>query len=1166
MKNCSRSLSAMALLLSAGVAQGTMRIDRLRCESLQNPRGIDAPKPRLSWVLESNERNQSPVAYQILVASSPAALSRGEGDLWDSGKVASGDSLAEYLGKPLRSGAVCYWKVRVWDAVGKPGPYSVSASWTMGLLNRSDWKAEWITSPLLADPANRPRTPIRCYRGELSSSPDTPRWISLDLGTARSFDRIVLTPARPDSINHDTATVGFPKRFRLIASDHPDFQNPKVLFDQTGSDYPEPRSNACEFRFAATSARYVRLEVSRLAPWDAHDYVLFLAQFSLFSDVDNVSIGAGVTVSDSVESDQWSKRYLVDGKPNVEYAPFPAALDPKVPGVFSSSRTTSLRRDFTLDAPVRRATLYGTARGFYEARINGKRVGDSLLAPGFTDFHRRQNYESHDVTALLQKGPNTLAALLGYGWYAGHMNLFGNAYFYGYFPQFAAQLEIELTDGRRVLIRTDKQWQTTLDGSVLWSDLLEGEAVDFRKELPGWDKPGFDVSGWQAAWSQPLGSEEFSAQRLPPVKVIGEMKPVSQKEVRPGVWVYDMGQEITGWVRVKVAGPAGTHIVLRHAEAVKPDGEIDTASLWGTPQRDDYFLDGKGPCTLEPRFTYHGFRYFEVSGLASPPTEDTVVAINLHNTLEETGDFECSNPMFNRLMTASKWTQRNLMFDVPAGCAARSERLAWTGDIRPCVQTALFNFDSSTFLEKFSADMRDDQKPDGRYTDIAPHAHLAGTEICVGSPGWADAGVSLPWEVYVNTGDRRILADHYESAKRWVDFVHSQNPELLWTNARGMDWGDWLSAGLATPKELGSTAFFAHSTNLLSRMARVLGKDEDGARYEALFRGIKAAFIARYVSPEGSIASPTVPRNADVKTAVQGQMKDGRLELTVNNASLGTDPAPNVLKHLLLTIRFEGRQEVREYAEDRQIDLGGPGKNLEIIEARYGTFENQEEDAQGSYALALQFGLLDEPVRSKAIQKLVAAIKRDGDHPATGFWSSLEMIQALSGAGQHEKASQIVNLNTYPSLGYMLEAGGTTFWESFDADRRTLSLNHWTHSACGEWLWQNVAGLRPDPDQPGYRGFTVHPRPTSEVSWSKAKYRSVRGPIVIDWRVEKDRFSMELTVPPGSVAQVHIPGTAASVREGGRPIGTEGIRFLRMEEGSPVYSVPSGTYRFTATR
>jgi alpha-L-rhamnosidase len=1138
------------------------RANGLRVEYLKGPQGIDAVRPRLTWIMNSPKRGDFQSGYEVRVAQSEANLVRDQDIFWDSGKVDTGAFGVSYGGPPMRLGLACYWKVRLWDKRGKVGPWSAVGFWSMGLLDRADWQAQWISSPILADPANRPRTPLKCYRSELSSNPNRAKWIVLDLGCRRAFDSIGLGPARPHDLTFDIGTVQFPRRFRLEASDDPNFQGAKVLFETTEADYPEPRVNECRFTFPETTARYVRLYVTRLGVWDARDFGIFLGQFSVYSGTQDIAIGANVTPTDSIETSQWSKNYLVSGHPQVEFCPFPKTLEPNVPGAFSPSRVTLLRRDFEVPGAIQRATLYGTARGFYEARINGHKVGEDLLSPGFTDFHIKNVYEAYDVTDLLHSGANTVGALLGYGWYAGHMNLGGNAYLYGYFPQFAAQLEIELKDGRQMTVATDKEWRTTLDSGLRWSDILDGEAHDFRMDPPEWDQPRFDGSKWPSAWSQPLGPEKLVAQRDPSVRVIRTMKPISESKLRPGVWVFDLGQEVTGWVKIRTSGPAGTHVCVTHAEAIQKDGELDRASLWGTPQQDDYFLDGKGMRTLEPHFTYHGFRYFEISGLALPPVQGSVVAMVVHTDVAEVGKFECSNMLFNRLMKASRWTQRNLMFDVPAGCAARSERLAWTGDIRPCVQTALFNFDSAAFFEKYAADLRDDQTVDGRFTDICPHAHLTGTDICVGSPGWADAGVSLPWDVLVNEGDVNLLKDHFTAAKRWVDYVHGQNPGLIWERSRGMDWGDWMSAGPATPQELGATAFFAHSTDLVARMARALGRSEDYATYKALFLQIKTAFNLRYVSPDGVIRAPVEEHRADLTAKVRSLVKNGRLDFEVGNGALGIDPAPGEIKELKLRYLYGGVTRYIAVLENQPVQLRLSALLSAVYQAEAVPRVN---DAQGSYALALHFGLIDEPMRARVVRHLLAAIRRDGGHPSTGFWSSVEMMLALSDSGQNLEASRMVNLTTEPSWGYMLQSGGTTFWEAFDADKRTLSLNHWTHSACGEWLWKDVAGLSPDPDFPGYTRFVVHPRPTPEVSWCKAEYRSVRGPIKISWKVSSHRFTLDLKVPVGSVATMYLQASMGTVFEGGRRVlSTKGVKYVGRDGDSAIYEVASGEYHFSA--
>jgi alpha-L-rhamnosidase len=1147
----------------------SVNVGQLLCEHRSNPIGLDVVQPQLSWILTSAQRGEKQTAYQILVASSLDRLKVDAGDLWDSGKVLS-DETAQitYQGKPLTSHQTCYWKIRAWDRDGKPSAWSHPASWSMGLLSPADWTAEWISDPILADPSNRPMTPVHCYRSELASHPDTGKWIVLDLGSSKPMDAVDVIPARPRGQSWDFRTAMFPLRFKLEVADNRDFRDAQTVVDQTGVDFPNPRGDSCRFAFTAVRARYVRLGVTRLSRWDGQVYGLALGGISVFDGSTSIAVGADVDCSDSVESELWSKKFLVDGQAAVTLVDS-SALDAGMPDTvkkFTVSRVPMLRREFNLAGQVRRATLSVTARGFYEVHLNGHRVGDELLAPGYTDYNVRLQYQTYDVTDLLHRGTNAIGALLGYGWYAGHMNLFENRCIYGCFPQFLAQLNVELKDGTQLTLGTDGLWRSTLDGPVRWSDLLDGEGYDCRREMPGWDKPGFDDHAWQPVWSQPRDNVPLVWQRSQPVRVIREFQPVAVKAVRPGVYVFDLGQEITGWCRLQVAGPDGTHVRLRTSEMVSSDGNIDVESLMGTLAGEDYILAGKGQHTLEPHFTYHGFRYVELSGLPGKLKPDTLVAVNVRTDAALKGQFECSNDLYDHIQKAATWTEANLLFDVPAGCAARSERVAWMGDVRPCVQSLLFNFDAAPLLTKCAGDIRDDQTPDGCFTDIAPHAHLRGTRVCVGTPGWADAGVSLPWQAYVNTGDKRLLTEHFAAAKHWVDAVHAGNPDLLWRNNRGQDWGDWLSAGKETPKELGATAFFAHSADLLSRMAQVLGDQADAEHYQTLFQGIRRAFVKNYVGSNGIISDvpPGLPAMRDVTGLVRSQMINGNLAFTVNNDVLGGDPAPNQIKSLHLLVRRGNVSDARTFLEGDQVAMGvQAGQPLEIISARYGCADNDLGDTQGSYALALQFGLLDEPLRSQAVQRLNTLVVQNKFHPTTGFWSSSELLLALSDSGFNATAAEMVAQRDEPSWGYMANYN-TTMWESFDADTRKISLDHWPHSAVSEWLWRNVAGLNPDEQQPGYQSFTIHPRPTREVTWCQAGYDSIRGSILCDWHLVGGVFTLTLTVPANATATVFVPASGpGEVTESGKPATqSQGVSLLRTEPGWVVFHVESGSYQF----
>ncbi|BDI30731.1 hypothetical protein CCAX7_27820 [Capsulimonas corticalis] len=1154
-----------------GVPGVSMSLRNLRCEYRVDPLGVDARRPRLSWTIEGGgARGARQTAFQVLAATSPELLAQGRGDLWDSGRVKSDwSSGLAYAGKPLTSRTRCYWKARVWDQNGEATPWSEAALWTMGLLNGSDWKADWISDAALADPANRPRTPIHCYRSEIAHSPDVVKWIVLDLGALKTFDGACLRPAKPDGTHGDIATVWYPVRFQIEVSDSPNFDGAKIIVDRTARNVRPPHpgfSDPERYQFPKTSGRYVRLTVRRLALWDGDDYVLGLGRFQVFDGDTDIAVGAAAKASDSVETDQWSARFLTDPQAHIAYSATPAVLSPRMGGLDSVSRVPMLRREFQVQGQVKMATLYCTARGFYAASLNGQRVTEDLLEPGYTEYDQRLEYRAYDVTPSLQSGANVLGALLSYGWYAGHMNLNDNEYMYGYFPQLLAQLEIEYADGRRETVGSDANWTTMLEGPIRWSDILDGEGYDCRREMPGWDKPNFDAAAWKGVAVIPRGNTPIVWARAQPVRRMQELKPVRLAQVAPGKTIFDMGQEFAGYCRLNADGPAGTRITLKHTEMRYADGTLDRNNLLGTAAQEEYILDGKGPRVFEPHFTYHGFRFVEVTGLTQPATLDTLVGVHLRADAKQAGHIECSNTLYNKLMSASRWTQQNMMFDVPNGCAGRSERLGWTGDIRPCVQTALFHFDSAAFFEKYCADLRASQSDEGRFTDICPRAHLRDTDICIGSPGWADAGVSLPWDLYLNTGDTRILSDHYRSACRWVDFIHRNNPDLIWSRERGMNWGDWLSGGPATPNDIGATAFFGHDADLVARMAQVLGHKADAARYRTLFQGIKTAFTDRFVTPEGVIRIPS--RSSNVTAAIRALVKNSSLSFPVTNTALGGDPAPNVVKELTLTYQIGDRRETKNFPEDAVVELSGGGQSLEIVHATYGekTEGANPGDVQGSYALALDFGLLDAPLRARAAARLAQVIERDGGHPTTGFWSSVEMLKALTENGLHDVAARMLTLTTVPSWGYMVQGDGTTLWESFTANTTVLSLNHWTHSAIGEWFWRHIAGIAPDEAQPGYQAIVIRPRPCAEVNWCKASYESLRGPVTVDWKRSETQFTLNVTIPANMTATVYIPADAgAKITEGGKAItDAPGVQLLRREAQSNVYRVEAGAYQFAA--
>src|SRR5215204_1650904 len=519
-----------------------------------------------------------------------------------------------------------------------------------------------------------------------------------------------------------------------------------------------------------------------------------------------------------------------------------------------------LRREFPLDKPIRRARLYATARGVYELYINGNRVGNDVLAPGWTDYDRRIHYQTYDVTPLLADGPNALGAVLGDGWFAEFVGFDPKhrGAHYGARPQLLAQLNVEYEDGTTESLATEGLWRCST-GLILYSDLLMGESYDARREMPGWAEPGFDDSEWCGVEVEEIGDTNLVAQPDEGVRVIEQLAANAITEPESGRYTFDLGRNMVGWVRLRVAGEAGTEVTLRHAEALNPDGTIYTTNLRSARATDHYVLGGDGEEVYEPRFTFHGFRYVEVTGYPGEPPLDAVTGRVVHSATPPSGSFECSSHLVNELQENIVWGQRGNFLSVPTDCPQRDERLGWMGDAQIFVRTAAFNMDVAAFFEKWMADVEDAQSPEGAFPDVAPLLRGSGLiDLRWGAPAWGDAGVIVPWTIYRIYDDTRIVERHYDAMARWMEYLHEANPDLIRKNRMGNNYGDWLSPkGDHTPKHLLATAYWAYDAKLLAEMAGATGRQEDAREYRDLNNRIKAAFNEAYVSPDGRIQGDT---------------------------------------------------------------------------------------------------------------------------------------------------------------------------------------------------------------------------------------------------------------------------------------------------------------------
>jgi alpha-L-rhamnosidase len=513
-----------------------------------------------------------------------------------------------------------------------------------------------------------------------------------------------------------------------------------------------------------------------------------------------------------------------------------------------------MRKTFASDKPVRDARLYVTALGLYDIHLNGKRVGDHIIAPEFTDYAKRVRYQAYDVTDLLVKGKNALAAQIANGWYSGHI---GNGGFqaYGKIPALLAQLEITFADGTKETVVTDASWKSH-PSAITQTDFMLGENYDARAVIKDWDLPTLNDSAWKPVSTREEHPREISSQVMPPVRELMTLKPKEIKEPQPGHWVFDMGQNMVGVARIKVNAPAGTKLTLRHAEMLNPDGTLYVTNLRGAPSIDNYICKGGGEEIWQPRFTFHGFRFVEITGLPEKPSLDTLDGIVLGSDTPFDGSFACSNADINQLAKNILWGQRGNFLSVPTDCPQRDERLGWMGDAQVFIRTATTNADVASFFSKWLVDVDDAQREDGAFPNVAPQPVGTGGSG-FGSPAWGDAGVICPWTMYEAYGDKRFLEKHLPSMKRWVDWCLQNSGGLIRDRGLGDNFGDWLSIQADTPKDLIGTAYFAYTADLVSRACEVLGDKEDAEKYRRLFEDIKIAFNRRYVSPDGRVHGNT---------------------------------------------------------------------------------------------------------------------------------------------------------------------------------------------------------------------------------------------------------------------------------------------------------------------
>ncbi len=737
------------------------------------------------------------------------------------------------------------------------------------------------------------------------------------------------------------------------------------------------------------------------------------------------------------------------------------------------------RKEFNLDRPVESARAYVCGLGYHEFHLNGKRVGDAVLHPAFTKYDAKALYTVYDVTALLQSGVNAAGLWLGTGWYNCHS---AGAWDFAQAPwrdvvKALAQIEVTFKDGSRQTIASDSAWRWSAS-PIRFDGLREGETYDAREEQPGWATAGFEALEWKPAIiARPPGGA-LKAMIMPPCRVIQTTAPVARHEALPGVWVFDLGQNMTGWARLTVTGAAGTRIVLRYAEKLSENGEIDDSNIQsfakGRPfQTDTYILRGDRAEIYEPRFAYHGFQYVQVTGLPEPPTDHTLQGRVVHTDLETTGRFACSSELLTWIQHAVRWATLGNYHGMPTDCPHR-EKNGWTGDASLSSDQMLYNFDAASSYTKWLDDFTDCQRPNGAFPGIVP---TGGWGYNWGAgPAWDAAYFTLSWNLYLYRGDRGILERHYEGMQRYLSFLAG----MASGGIVNFGLGDWcppegVEDGHACPAALTNTAYYFSFARQTARVAELLGKRVEAARYAKLAARIRRAFLKTFATP--------------------------------------------------LTGMFTG--------------------------------ENQT-----SMATALFHNLVEPPQTDKVLAALLERVTACHEHLECGILGAKYVMRALTDSGHAELAYRIAMQEDYPSWGLWRKLGATTLWETWDGK---ASQNHHMFSDVGAWLYYALAGIQPDPAQPGFKHAVIRPNLVGELEWVEAGTHTPYGPLSVEWRREAGGAIFEIVVPANTTATVSLPArNAPTVTEGGRlAAGAVGIRISDAHEaGRAVFEVSAGTYEF----
>lgn len=1093
------AITAFLTLLPAGAQE----ITRLTTEYMDRPMGIDVKQPVFGWQMQSDRYGAAQTAYRIVTATSKENLENGT-YTYDSGTVNSPASVCiKYNGPELAPCTRYYWQVLVTDERGKV--HESPASWfETGLMGGLWGNAMWIASNKMQ---------LSPYRFDYA--------IEYDVETAKPG------PAK--------FIFGAPQEdcyvfVMLDTRDSAKVMLGNALYNKETVQHTLNVSNIIP-PADATKKHHIRLEVRGGGNYD----VKVSLDGRVISQGNQTSINC---MRDSIGRPQARLFSIGYRQPqgfdavfsnikllNYKWDNLVLNSDPKtynakgdnkavlwMPG--SDVNAPIMRKNVNLGKEVKRARLYATARGAYWFYINGQRVGDSYLNPGWTDFRHRIMYNTYDVTQMLRQGNNALGIELGHGWFCDDFGWAGAMWGdqYGYKPSALAMIKVEYTDGTNETFVTDNTWKVYNGGPLYVNNLYHGVIYDARREVDGWKEPGFNDAAWEKVAILPPPPASTEIQGYVGLEIKNNITLTAKKMTRIGNrFIYDMGQNFAGVPRLKnMKGRKGQTITIHFAEMLYPETvpenprapltrehyERNKGQMYMDNYRSaistDYYTFRGAPEgeTFEPPFTQHGYRYVSIDGLDEPLPLEDVEGIVLESVGEQISRYETSNADINQLFNNIVWGQRGNFLAVPTDCPQRDERLGWTGDANVFCRTSTYNMMTGPFFNRWFYTLRDQKSDNGDVGGYYPS--LGGTKE--GAPrsgfergcGWSDVTITVPWEMYQQYGDLGFVERHYGAMKDYMKFLESQAKDYIYPDA--FYWGDWL-APMPTNISMLSTAYFGYDARLMREMAKALGKTDDAVYYDKLYRNISRAFCNYFFDSEG--------------------------------------------------YTIEGNHE------------GTP-----------------RMDTQTSYLLPLAFLELPEDLQQKAVKHLLEAIERSNYHLQTGFLGTPLLCNVLSNFGHNDIAYKLYTQTEYPSWLFPVKQGATTMWERWNSytikegfgEVSMNSFNHYAYGAIEEWIMSHNLGIQRDENRPGYKHILMQPKIDDTFSFVKGGFRSVYGDITSAWEIKPSGTEIEFTIPANTTATFTLP--VSSMDNLKLKKGKKGVSSKSFDDGKAVYELKSGTYKF----